>query len=62
MRCARCGAEAPVLKTCCRLRNGGREFALCHPYHAAVAGAFWATAFATTREALGLPRCSATSL
>jgi hypothetical protein len=41
MRCDRCGAEAPVLKSC-RWRTGGeRLFALCDECHAPVRGAVW---------------------
>lgn len=41
MRCDRCGAEAPVLKTC-RWRNGnGVPFALCDPCWLPISGAVW---------------------
>jgi hypothetical protein len=41
MRCDRCGAVAPALKTC-RWRSGvGRPFALCDPCYAPLAAAVW---------------------
>ncbi len=41
MRCEKCGAAAPVLKTC-RLRAGpGPAFALCDPCYAPLAEAVW---------------------
>jgi hypothetical protein len=41
MRCVRCGAEVPALKTC-RWRSGnGSSFALCDACHAPISGVLW---------------------